>query len=813
MTAEAGISPQSTPDVPGPPRSDQRAAETPLLEPARAETRGPAESTGLSTHQAGPERSAGSASPRRSSEEPSPPAAKPPAAKPAADERASGGARADGRAGDADEAIDQEARKSEAKPEQPSTPEYKKAVYNMFLGSVDAARSVFGFGDALAGGEPAPTTGRLGGAVVSGAVDRYAPPVRPYDEALESLRSDRIVVVTGETGIGKRTGAIVLLRTVLGDGEGVIVSLPPSATLKELAERGYESGYGYAVFDRTSERRAGTRRGRETPGWDTDQGWPDADHTWLAVSEKVREAGAYLVVTTPNTPSRPPDSVRHVAWVRPPVAEVLRAHLGDETPEETVAAVVAAMPEEFVMADLVLMAERIIDGRSAEEAVNEVLDQAGRRQVREWFDRGPSRRQVLEVTALAFVAGVVERGFETCMDMLSESLEMTWPEPEPAPPAPQEAASATVSTAVPPKGVADAGAAMPQERAERHRPDGLIRFVRVSDGATSRRVLAFKEDAYRRYVLEELSERFRSALWDAVQDWLSKLIKHEEFQLNIAAGLALLSYTTYEEIEFSYLEPWSRGECDWEGQCTAVYVLWFMCLDEALVPVALRTAEWWAGQGTAAQRLTAITAFAGELGVRFPTPAARRLWQLVVQDNALSEEAAAAFGSLFATLVANDADASHVVQHLRTQLKNVSAIGRTRRHYRLTLIAILGTLRTRSARTGNLAIIEFVREHPERLSAVAELWAAVLRHRPCRRAALKALLDALNTLGRLSGVNAEHDARMLGDALGAALPEHEYGPLKADFITLMEHSRKRPARSAALTKVLLAALDRAARAL
>jgi hypothetical protein len=484
--------------------------------------------------------------------------------------------------------------------------------------------------------------------------------------------------------------------------------------------------------------------------------------------------------------------------------------------DETIDAVAELAPEELAMGDLVRIAGRIAADKTAEEAVNDVLDEASRREVRQWFKAEPTRGQVLEVTVLAFVAGIVERDFEACLHALEDALEETWPAPKPGNPGSSGPAEdqpksdhTTATNGSSPESAAVADAPMPQHRAARVRDDGLIRLVRLRDGASTRRMLAFREDGYRRYVLEKLADLYPNEFWDAVRNWLNWLITYEQFQINVGAGLALLSYTTYEEIEFSYLEPWSDGEQGWEGKSTAVYVLWFMCLDEALVPVALRTAEAWAGRGTPHQRLTAIHAFAGELGVRFPTLAARRLWQLIRQENVLSKQAALAFGELFATLIAREGDAQHVIVHLHGQLRDLKPVGRTRVRYQLSLTAVLALLRTRNGRTGNPAIVEYLRDHPEWLAHVAELWARALQHRPFRGAALTALLNALNAIGRLSGPDAEREARALGDALGDALPEHEHEPLKTDFTTLAEHSRKQPERSAALTKILLAALDRA----
>ncbi|MEU4231261.1 hypothetical protein AB0F17_43795 [Nonomuraea sp. NPDC026600] len=669
----------------------------------------------------------------------------------------------------------------------------RKAVYNTFLGSVNMGGSMLGFGEGGAGGDGesgtgTSATGRLSPTLVEAACACYIAPEEPYEAAREALLDDRVVALVGAAGIGKRTGSVVLLREILGGDHPPIISLAPSATLDELRKRDYERGYGYAVFDRTGDRRA-----LLAPKDDkADTGWADSDHGWQSVSEKVHEAGAYLVVTTGPAAGRPPEAVRHVTWERPALAEVLRKRLDAGVHEEKLTAMVALLPEECAMADLVRVAQRVSAGSEPVDAVNDVLDQSGRREVRLWFDRAPSRREILDVTTLAFVTGVGDRAFEICRDLLERSLSEVWPAPRPA----KKPAEETH---------------LQQDRAERLSEDGLIRFVRDNTTGWPHRTLAFREDSYRRYVLEELSERFRSAFWDAVKGWLDQLVVLREFSVDVAAGLALLSYTTFDEINYSYLEPWSLGENGWEGQVAAAYVLWFMSLDEALGPVALRTAEWWAGQGSTPQRLTAILAFQGELGIRYPTAAAKRLWQLLVQQNQLSEVAANAFGDFFAALVSAREKVGNVVKQLRSQLDDAQKTGKGRLRYELTLVAIVSVLWTRAPRTGNPASMEYLRDNPDRRQMIAEMWAAVLRYRPYRHDGLIALLDALNSLERLSGANAEHDARALGDALGAALPVHEHEPFKRDFTNLIESSRKKPPRAAALTKVLLAALDRASK--
>ncbi|WP_049556567.1 hypothetical protein [Nonomuraea sp. SBT364] len=410
----------------------------------------------------------------------------------------------------------------------------RKAVYNTFLGSVNAGGSVLGFGENSGGdGESARSaTGRLGDSAIDAAAHCYVAPGDPYGQAHAALLDDHVVALVGGAGIGKRTATIVLLSKVLGGDRPPIVALAPSLSLEDLRKRDYERGYGYAVFDRTGDR-------RRSPASKTGLSWADDDHAWQAVVDKVYEAGAYLVVTAGPTPGRPPEAVRHVAWQRPDTTDLLSARLGDDADEAVVRDLVALLPGECAMADLTAIAELVVGGSEPADAVNKVLDQSGQREVRLWFAREPTRREVLDVTTLAFVTGVGDRAFEICRDLLEESLAEAWPPPPPD------------------KKVKESH--LRQDRAERFGEGGLIRYTRDNDSGRPHRMLAFREDSYRRYVLEELSERFKSAFWDAVKSWLDRLMVWQEFSVDVGAGLALLSYTSFDEIDYSYLSPGPRA--------------------------------------------------------------------------------------------------------------------------------------------------------------------------------------------------------------------------------------------------------------
>jgi hypothetical protein len=663
-------------------------------------------------------------------------------------------------------------------------------VLNEFHNLVSAEGATFGV-SAMSSTVPAPVTGHLASAIVSTSIEFYAEP-EPYASAREALVEDGAVALIGLAGIGKRTGAIVLLQDVLPEG-APIVSLSPVMTLEHLAKKDYGKGQGYVIFDRF-----GAEHRRE------------ADHLWEVIRARLREAGAYLVVTMRKEDGHQPESVRHITWERPDLAGALRIQLGATATDEAIDEVCELMSAEYTMDDLVKVAQKITDGTPPLDAVAAVLDQSELRAVQEWFGAEPTREQILDITTLAFITGIGEREFELRRAKLEARLKKATPLPRPTAPQPTiPIAVGQVIPAVKPAESTERKAPIPQDRG-RLRDHELIRLDRLVWDGVPRRVMIFREDGYRQYVLEELIDRFGILFWDPVQEWLHEAVLEDRLRLPIAAGLALLSYSSFDEIEESYLRPWSLGKAGWAGRYAAACTLWFMCLDEEQSPIALHTVDQWASYGSTEQRLSAIVAFTGELGVRYPSEASRRLWQLARQRNDLSVVAAAAFGDLFASLISREGGGRQVVTHLSKQVNELSPIGKTRLLYQRSLLAALCVVEALDPGTGKQAIVEYICDHPDEIPVVAQMWAALLKYRPSRHRTLTCLHSGLKTLGELSP-DAADLAQKLGDALGAALPMKEQAALAVDFTKRTRKPAKSADRSVALAKILIRALERAQR--
>jgi hypothetical protein len=593
-------------------------------------------------------------------------------------------------------------------------------------------------------------TGRLDDIGIRSAREHYVEPVG-YDQAAGALLDDHVVVIVGRRGTGKRAGAISLLREMTG---GPLIVIAPTIAPEKLAERRYDEGCGYLVVDHQSPGRTA-----------------DTDFTWHTVRDQVRDAGAYLVVTTvPNETVPASESVVRVPWAQPDPHAVFMAWLntaggtGDD-----VRSIEEGLPDDYTMTDLVAVARRVAGGEQVKVALDS-FDAASMAKVRAWFGEQRTRREILEVTALAFLGGCNERTFESLLAVLAEALAAQMPLP-----APDEESGDTVEEVLPQRRHAMLGA------------DSLITVEHNWYGGMPRRTVAFRAPTYQRHVLAELSNRVETAFWDAVRQWLDAILTIEHSR-RIASGLSALSTVAFEEVYSSYLEPWSKQDLNWSAQTTAIYVLWSMCADEALAPVALYTALKWSFIGDAAQRWTTMMAFTGDLALSYPAEAANRLWHLMVQGRDRGDDAGWALVELFTTLATNSDDAGIVLVMLDMKCRIYCRADADRVVRELTMSAVFAILSIRGIRSVRSSVFGFLQVQPARLEVVARLWAAVLCFRPKRRRALIVLLERLGDLSRVEG-DPGSTIHAVAHSLAEALPPDEHEPFAQDLRTVVKSHR------------------------
>ncbi|MER6127584.1 hypothetical protein ABT173_34365 [Streptomyces sp. NPDC001795] len=618
-------------------------------------------------------------------------------------------------------------------------------VNQFFYGPLDARQAHFGIG----GTDPAQArrraVGRLDAEEADALLASYVPP-SCFDEAVHALQRDRVVVLVGPPGSGKRSGAVALLKEVADGMEYVMLS--PDRSLEELAGRPtFAPGVGYVLLDRTNEGPSET-----------------ADFDWRRVRDKVCEQGAHLVVTTVHeVEGERLESVRHVPWRAPEPSDVIRLRLRKAGCDEvTVKEAVELLPAGCTITEVVAAADRIAQGADAAGVWKEYGSGAAR-PVRDWFAAERSLQEIAEVTTLVFATGLGLRDFESCQQLLEPHLAPAFPHPPPAGP---EAAD-----------IVD-GTAAPRRAADRRRSlirNDLAATQEQKLGSLTRTVLVFGAPQYRQWVLEELWVNHSMSYWNGVRDWLTALVGAEPdpyLQLSIASGLTLLARPAFDEVADCYLRPWAQGVAGMRGQGMATLVLCCMSLDEDLGATALTLARSWAQSGDRGLRSTAARAFGGQLGVRFPTDAVKWLWHLTSRGDGQSNEAMGALADLVVALAESREDPSVVFWALAHRLSVQRGTTVATRLKETTFDTVMAVLTAHDLRSGRPVCAGLVARQPQLTEKLGELWAGVLCNRPRRAKALRALRTTLRAVPA-TGVRPEPVAERFGKAVGGALPMHE----------------------------------------
>jgi hypothetical protein len=726
------------------------------------------------------------------------------------DGRETAGEAADGKAGEATAANDKSegtngaARKPAADDDQHVAGDAQEQLSsllgsyfhaNIFNAPVNASHGTFGTtgGPGQEDRSRRARTGRLTEEEIGALCAHFAEP-QLFAAAAAALDRDRVVVLGGTGGLGKRTSAV---RLLLNAGAVRLEVVSPTLGLEDLSKHDFEDGHGYLVEDWQLAPRAGT-----------------GDFSWRMLRDHVTDAKAYLVITAGT--GQGGRSVEWLAWEPPSAAQVLAAYTEGTDAAGWIAEVAAKVPDNFGVGDLAVIGRRLADGSKNRAEILEDLSHDPGRHVREWLSAEARTDDELQlIVTLCFSAGQSQRIFEAMRSRLEDTLrrEGLLPDPDAEK---EDAEPGDHDRAAPrPRGLSAARTRRhPNELMERK--DGRVHFR--GDDESSKYLTHL-------HALQELWAEYDMTFWVAVRDWLTELIGDtaiRDVQLSVSLGLTVLAFTALDEVEDSYLHSWAAGEQAWSGQRTAAYVLWWMCRDDTLAPIALRIATSWVNSGDPARQWTAAAALSGELGVLYPAEAASRLWHLVGQWKDVPTKAVVAMAGLFATLVreADGQDAYRVLELLRDRLDRASqrtdedggAPGRPaiswrddRKNRERARLCIVEVLAARDPKTKQPSITSLLNARPEHLDLVVGLWATVLRYRPYRKRALVALLDAVRAFEHVSD-DPRGAARILGDALTDALPPDEHEPLNRDFINILARSRRPETDTTATVQALLDAL-------
>jgi hypothetical protein len=642
-------------------------------------------------------------------------------------------------------------------------PEPRHTVYTT-IGSAVIEQAVFGI-QTRDSERPNRSTGKISSNEIDNATAHFVAP-DCYAGAEEALLKHRMVVLYGPTGTGKRTAALALLR---GLPEQPRVALSPQLSLAELSNRRYQAA-AYAIIDHSGE---------------LDSVQPDFDLG--GIRDRLTEAGAFLIVTTTTTPRVKSDVCPMLQWSAPDPLRVVEAHLASPLAGSARASLRALLTDAAPsMRDLTELATRIRDGISFAEAV-EHLDVTARNTVAGWFDDEPDRRRVAAVTTMAFARGSDVRTFETMLASFEHQLGEFIPEPP-----------AMVEVSPEDK--------LRQTRRNWNSPDSLI--VRDSRGPGGRYSgCNFRRPTYQQHVLALLWDRMDVAFWNAVRAWLGDVdISTLAHRLLIADGLTTLAEIAFGEV-LDVLHRWSAGDRASDGQLVAVTVLSWMSCHDQLAPRALGLATAWVGAGDGAQQWVAATAFGGDLGVRYPHEAVRRLWTLCEQSYSAQPGTTRFIASLFTALVVESVDPGIVLSTLagHAAARDGTMRTTTRRHI---ATATGSSILAADTASGRSSCALFLERFPDQTGEIARLLAHALHNRPTRLEAIKALRKILRDLGK----HADQPQR-IGFQLGRALEGHisadEADRVKAEIARVTTRLGDRTDGGAAATlAALLATLAR-----
>ncbi|WP_183091298.1 hypothetical protein [Streptomyces radicis] len=624
---------------------------------------------------------------------------------------------------------------------------YGQRVYNYFNADVHASGATFGFGPATA--THGLTPGRVKRDRIDATLRHYLPPEPQYDEAMDKLRSEHIVVLIGEDGCGRRAGALALLRELLG-GHVEFRSLAPADSLPSLWEPGsLDTDRGYALFDYLGELRLDAAQ----------------EFQMRRLSEELKQRRSYLVITaSPGTSRRLALREFCVPWRAPDplglfdhcVAESAASPLTPEQEDDLRDHVKELRSPGAVVA----VAEALT--RSADAAL-ELLRDSERQVVQQWFGDQPGPDDLLSVAALAFAEGIPERTFEKLCVRLGGHV-MDWERVH------DDAAGAGRTFQQAPSTA--------QSRARWKERAALARVARHpapgGDQGRGERRITFVSAPVRALVITELHALYGYGLWYPMRRWLGDLAVEGDLEVRteVARGVALLARDALDDVEENLLNVWADGLSN--ERVTATLALEFMCRDERLAPQALGMALRWAWNAGQNRAITAAMVLSGELASIYRMEALDWLWFLTERGERVAVAARRSLILLLTTAERQPDLTLCILRYVRTRLARAGN-ARARADALAIAVRMLGTERLHSPEP---LAAHLLRTMPDSARHLGALWTRALLSRH-RRSALGALFRTIAALK--DDPAATSRVRALGEAMRAGMNAVQWSALRRDL--------------------------------
>lgn len=427
--------------------------------------------------------------------------------------------------------------------------------------------------------EPPPA---LSGPIPQAEIDELAGVFRgcaSFDEALNRLRDDRMVILSGGRETGRRSAALMLLRRL---GVDSIRSLIPPASFPALSDQ-VDTAAGYVLCDLAVSRNR-----------------PLVEAQLLTLCEQLERSRAHLVITV--EPSAALGGVPSVRWEPPSAEEMLHAHVTPATGADVwpdLLAITAVQefltrhhrPEEIKQFALRLVAHQRGEIDEAELAAwGETAVQA---QVSRWLaEAKPELRDKAFLVSLA----VFDKAPYAVTAELSDSLFVrlhALQEPGLPPPIPVFGSSR-------------------EDRLRLAHADGYVTTEVTEWGPLEGRFCArFRDERTAPLLLEEVWNLHPSAR-PALGEWIRKLADDRRplVRTRAASAAALLATADLSSAMAHLIEPWADGRQPHTWLTAANALTMTQLLD---VPAVSRILHDWCIGEVESRRWTAIRAY-GLLG-------------------------------------------------------------------------------------------------------------------------------------------------------------------------------------------------------
>lgn len=575
--------------------------------------------------------------------------------------------------------------------------------------------------------------GRLPAEDLAALQDTYVKPPK-FGVALAALLKDRLVVLVGADGTGRRCGGLALLGETRPSAS--VVLIPPTLTVDELAAYRFKPGEVHLLAD------------HGTPVTDGSHGVRRYDLE--SILRELAASDAHLVVTSLPRAGRSHFADHVVEWEPADAPELLRAfrqtHPGvvaDHDTDRLLAECVAQTPK-----DVRALFERVREN-GIERALHESRT-AARRRVQAWFDDKPDQIDLLRVAVAALIPDRSRRRFGQLVLRLRQlvaDLGEGAVVPDPARPLLLELDEIDLVAV--------------------HRLDGADDVV----GTPSPEMHAAAVD--------ELCERYGPDLLEplrALQDELAEVGSADD-QVAVARGLGLMGTVLPDEVR-GRVDQWAGGIA--AQRRTAAFTVAWLADSDPTAADALNLASSWCTNRGRERALTAALAFRLTLAERFPTVAVTQLWTLGLREIRLRIVAGAALAGLAHTSAAAGSEELRVVlRTLRNLMRQVLEVNHPQPEQARRGSAVLrDVLSSQWGHDASSLTVTALREHPDSIDVLGQLWAYVLASNVGRVWAIEAIRDDLAELDPQRNAPEVAD---LGRAIRAHLDEEQWAWLRRDL--------------------------------